>query len=569
MKTIKLFLTAKPWLWMAVACFCGLLVVPSSWATDIQVAVDRNPVSMDESFQITFTANASPDDDPDFSPLDTQFTIISQSNSSSSSWINGQSSKTIKWTLKVMAKQAGDLQIPPIKFGADVSPATPITVNAQQTTPANLPTDEELFIDLEATPEQPFIQSQVLVTLRIYTKVQIVQASLSDLELADAVVEKLGDDSNYNAAVNGVGYSVTERKYAVFPQKSGLLTIKPLLLTADVLTSSRSGGFFSSQMTRTKRVQSKALSLDVKPAPKDFTGAHWLTAEQVQLNQEWSGDIEQLPVGEPLTRTISLLVRGATIGQLPELKTVNTDSQLKTYPDQPVLQEQKKADGLLSYRAEKCALIPSKPGRYTLPAIEIPWFNTKTQQMEVARIPETTLTAVAAAGAQTAAVSPAPQPAATPASPSGVTPVVLSSQPQPWFWMAVSGMFALAWLITLWLYWRKPSREKLPAGLQAPEPRDQEWVQNLKVACQNNDAAAAKLALLAWGRQLDAANLSAVAELSEARLRDEILTLNAFLYGKTTGVWQGKKLFQAFTEHKARAKVTQKQDNSLEPLYRL
>src|SRR5664280_983569 len=84
----------------------------STFAADIKVSVDRNPVSTDESFQIIFTANESPDDDPDFSPLEQDFSILNQSNSSSSSWINGKSSKTVQWTLNVMAKQTGSLVIP-------------------------------------------------------------------------------------------------------------------------------------------------------------------------------------------------------------------------------------------------------------------------------------------------------------------------------------------------------------------------------------------------------------------------------------------------------------------------
>jgi len=76
--------------------------------------------------------------------------------------------------------------------------------------------------------------------------------------------------------------------------------------------------------------------------------------------------------------------------------------------------------------------------------------------------------------------------------------------------------------------------------------------------------------LLEWGRQkFNVANLGAIAEYSDARLRDEILDLNQTLYGKGVGQWQGKKLFQAFTENKAREKIAVTEDNSLEPLYRL
>jgi hypothetical protein len=77
--------------------------------------------------------------------------------------------------------------------------------------------------------------------------------------------------------------------------------------------------------------------------------------------------------------------------------------------------------------------------------------------------------------------------------------------------------------------------------------------------------------LLEWGRQkFNVSNLGALAGFCDARLRDEILNLNQVLYGKKIGEWQGKKLFQAFNENKAREKIAPTtEDKSLEPLYRL
>ncbi len=95
-------------------------------------------------------------------------------------------------------------------------------------------------------------------------------------------------------------------------------------------------------------------------------------------------------------------------------------------------------------------------------------------------------------------------------------------------------------------------------------------IKNLKNACANNDAPAAKDALIEWGRQkFNVTNLGKLAGFCDARLRDEILQLNQTLYGKNLGEWQGKKLFQAFTENKAREKTVTAEDKSLEPLYRL
>ncbi|MGR8998854.1 MAG: BatD family protein [Gammaproteobacteria bacterium] len=545
-----------------------LFCVPQSlFAADITVSVDRNPVSLDESFQIIFTANESPDDDPDFSSLDQDFSILSQSNSSSSSWINGKSSKTIQWTLNVMAKKAGRLVIPPVKFGSDFSPSSTILV-AQNSENKAVNNNEDLFIEVEAAPENPYIQSQVIYTLRLFTKVDIAQARLNEPELADAVIERLGEDSNYTTQVNGVNYSVTERKYAIFPQKSGQFTIKPLVLTAELVAINRPSfnSFFNSQITKTKRVESKAVTLDVKPVPASFKEKHWLPAEQLILKQEWSGDIQQMKAGEPLTRTLTLLAKGTTVGQLPELNTTRINDQLKTYPDQPVLKEQKNADGLVAFREEKIALIPSTAGTYTLPAIEIPWFNTLSKKIEVAKIPETKITAIAAAGTQAKANTPAIAAISPPKIES--TAKIQPQQNNRWLWVSI--FLASGWLATLIFFLtkrfvKKPVIEKNDADISLKEQ-----VKNLKRACYGNNAVAAKDALLDWGRQkYKVANLGAIAVFCDARLRDEILQLNHILYGKEAAQWQGKKLFQAFIENKAREKVASKDDNSLEPLYRL
>ena len=76
--------------------------------------------------------------------------------------------------------------------------------------------------------------------------------------------------------------------------------------------------------------------------------------------------------------------------------------------------------------------------------------------------------------------------------------------------------------------------------------------------------------MLDWGRQkFNSNNLGAIAVFCDARLRDEIILLNKVLYGKELSQWQGKKLFQAFTENKAREKIADTDDKSLEPLFRL
>ena len=44
-------------------------------AAGVQVSIDRNPVQVNESFQLDFSLDADPDRDPDFSALQHDFLI--------------------------------------------------------------------------------------------------------------------------------------------------------------------------------------------------------------------------------------------------------------------------------------------------------------------------------------------------------------------------------------------------------------------------------------------------------------------------------------------------------------
>jgi BatD DUF11 like domain len=549
-------------------------------AAQITVSLDRNPVSLDESFKIYFTADDTPDSDPDFSPLEQDFDILNQSQSSSSSWVNGSFSKSIRWTVEVTAKKSGQLLIPAISFGNDASETLPVEVNQGGSKTDTAHANEDIFLEVTAEPEQPYVQSQVLYTIRLYRRVDIAQAELSEPELADAVIEKLGEDSNFNTVLNGVSYLVTERKYAIFPQKSGVMTIKPLALTAQVIVASQPDfrDFFGSRMTKTKRVLSNEVVLNVKPAPPEFKGREWLAAEKLELTQEWSGDTQQMKAGEPLTRTLTLRGIGTTVGQLPELNAVKTDATIKAYPDKPVLNEQKNPEGVTATRQEKIAFIPATVGKHILPAIDIPWFNIKTHKMEVASIPETEINVLGVSKNQADAklpTKPLTAPTAPVTNPETSFPTqVKTSTDEHNIWLWISLFLALGWLATVVFFVlkhpKKQATEDNDNALFHHETNLKECVKKLKQACADNDPQAAKNALLIWGKlRFGVINLGMIADSCDARLRDEIVYLNQILYGKDKSEWSGKKLIQAFIENKAREKINGNDSSELEPLHRL
>jgi hypothetical protein len=523
----------------------------SAQAAEIHVSVDRNPVNLNESFQLIFSVNDDPDGKPDFSVLQQQFEVLNQQRSSSSSWVNGKSQHNQQWTLTVMAKQAGELLIPPVAFGDDVSKPLKLTVTDKS---SNLANNEDLFLEVQATPDKPFVQSQVIYSLRLYRRVQIAQASLSEPELKEAVIEKLGEDSNYTTQIKGVDYWVTERKYAIFPQQSGVLTIPALTLNAEIVSAQAGrNSFFGQAITQNKRVSSKPITLNVQAVPEALKQAAWLSAESLQLTEQWSDSQLQVKVGEPLTRTVTLVAKGSTVGQLPELSTQIAVEGIKTYPDQPQLQEAKNNDGLTAMRQEKIAFIANKAGEYQLPAIDVAWFNSKTQQLETAHLPAVTIKALAVTEAVETQVAPTVQ-----------APQITSveNQDQVHLWQAISGLLALGWLINgVWWFKHSPKSQAVmvPAKtlVNAAEA-------NLKQACQSNNPQAAKQALLAYFAVDSLAAIGATGSFA-----DEINGLNRYLYSGQTSEWHGDGLWQAFKQRPVSSQQAQAVEVSLEPLFKL
>ena len=521
-------------------------------AAQIEVTLDRNPVPINESFTLTFTANESPDDDPDFSPLQANFEVLNQSQSSQMSIVNGRATRHISWQLQVMAKKTGTLDIPSIAFGQDASRPFAVTVTHGAVT-GKQGGEANILLEAEAEPKNPYVQAQVILTLRVLSRVAF-NGDLGQPEVSDAVVEKLDEDREYVTLREGVQFKVNERRFVLFPQKSGRLTIPSVNLTAQVGGSSF--GPFYRPSTRQQRLHSDPIDLEVRPIPAQFTGQHWLPATNVDLTEQWQPASLKVPGGEPVTRTLMIKAEGAGVGQLPEMNSMDLPvADIRQYPDQPVSRESRTESGLVSQREQKTALIATRGGRYTLPAMEVPWWNTVTDQMEVARLPAHELTVSAVAGEAAA-------PAASPATPASVAPdatdqALVTAEPpnatsDRWFWLAL--LCGLGWLLTGLAWWRSrlssENTESLPRENPAAES-ERQLIRALENACKANDPKAVRHAFDRWAesRWPDLPAGNRYLQWSGA-LKGKLDDLNRSVFSAEDGLaWNGAeflKVFKAF-----------------------
>lgn len=544
-------------------------------ATTITARTDRNPVGVNESFTLTFSASGSVDGEPDFGPLKKDFDILSQSSGSNISIINGNYSRTTTWTLTMMAKQQGSFTIPSIAFGSDQSPAIRITVNAASSAAPS--GNSDVFMEMDTSTHKTWAQSQIILTVRLLSAINISNYGMSDLKISDldTVVEPLSKKaSQYQTTRGGRTYLVIERKYALFPQKAGTLHIPAQ--SAQVQTASAGGSFFDPfpGMGKTLRARSRALDITVQPQPAGFKGNTWLPSSEVQLVEEWSPNPPTFKVGEPVTRSITLFADGVTAAQLPNLQTYNIPG-IKTYPDQPLLKDNKQSDGIIGGRTEKVALMPTRAGTYTLPEINIPWFNTKTGKTEVAHIAQRTIKVLPGAVSTTAPPpvsapgmpqsTPSPAPAAT--DTAVPTPVATSS-----YWPWISLALGSGWLLTLVAWWWSKNRQPATNEPRSPTPSVKQLATAVQQSCKQNDAVACKDALIQWGRQaFNDKRVNSLGDLGrycDASLNQEIQRLNSALYSGNAPDWDSQGLLNAFKSHSRHNHgKTESVTPGLQPLY--
>lgn len=513
--------------------FIVLFILQASFlfCSDPHVSISRKKVGLDESFSVVFSTNENVNQTPDFDPLSQDFEILSNSQSYQSSIINGKVDQKVSWTLDLMAKREGKLTIPAIQIGNKKTSPEEIEVTAQAPKDVNGP----FFLEIALEPQgEVYVQEQIIYTIRLFLSVNFAQASLSELKVndPDAIIEKLGEDTQYETYHSGKKYVVVERKYAVFPQETGELIFSPIAFEGQAISG---GNSFFNRQTQYKRIFSEEAKIQVKGIPASFQKSNWFPANNVTLSSEWSADPKDVKLGEPITWTLKIVAEGALGGHIPDL-SLHLPANLKQYPDKPVTENKVTEEGFIGTKQMKIVLIPSKSGEMTIPEINLKWWDLHADQQKEAKLPETILLVKEDAVAmETEPPLPEIQPIVEPQEPIVSTPL------PNWVWILVgSNALFLACLIFLL------KNKKSPDPLKKVK-------QELKMACSGNDPKLAESALLTWAKWTHPKekfmNILKIKPLVSEPFQQELETLYAAIYQNKE--WNGEGLWQAFIEQKS------------------
>jgi hypothetical protein len=576
---------------LTLALLAALLSQPALATTS--ASLDRTHVALGDTVQLLVQTDASTDKQPDIAPLQRDFNVLGSSHGSSTQIINGQVSSQMQVRLLLSPKHAGTLQIPPLSWGAEQSAALELTVgaNANAQSPNDDGPTDAAPVAMSATLDQkhPYVQSSVVLTLRLYVGVPLSQASLDMPSSADVLVKQLGEDTQTTESRNGRSYQVIERKYLLIPQRSGQISLKGPTLNALVQDAHMPdiNAFFGNAFgnmplprmmgaSRPLSLSASTITMDVQPRPAAATGANWLPAQKLTLEENWRPDNAPVHVGEPLTRHLRLSALGLTGAQLPDLgQLMVVPDGFKPYPDQAKTDDSVRNGTMQGSRDQDIALIASQPGHYELPALKVAWWDTVANVQREATLPARRLDVLPAVGGQAAPPPPvANNPPAT--LPTQNTPgktlhvdwptASLLAQTSVWPW--VSLVLALLWLGTAWAWWRARRTRTVsaptPAGTspaaRVADVSTSQALSELQRACRDNDAQAARQALIHWATGFwpdsPPRGLQAISQrLADPRYTEALQQLDRACY--TGSAWQGETLALAFAQPPRQAKVDQ------------
>jgi len=342
-------------------------------------------------------------------------------------------------------------------------------------------------------PEVP-VHAQATYRMRFLHAVDAREVTFTEPVLLLADWRRIGEDRVYETRRDGVRYRARERRYAVFPFASGTLDVSGVSASARI-PAAVPGGWQTVRLTMPARAL-KALPIDMTADGKPV-----LHADALTLTEQWEHTDKGM-----YRRLIRVEAAGVDAAHLPELDmAVDGIGVLR---ETPRVQNHVIDERNIAVREQTFVLMPAGGGKFTVPALGLPWRQLASGKDAWATLPARTLDA----GAHAASGSIAPNAPATP-------PAAL-----------VAGVFPLG-LVLL-------------AGFRSRRRLRLAW--QLRCACRGRNARAVRDGVLAWAADAwtpRPRTLGALAEhVRDVPTRSALHALDRHLYGAVGNTWTAEAL---------------------------
>jgi BatD DUF11 like domain len=364
-----------------------------------------------------------------------------------------------------------------------------------------------------------------------------------EFEIDNAIVVLPQDrPQNSNTQIDGASYAGITETYVIYPQQAGDFRLPALQIAVPYA--------LAPPKSTTTPIPFPALSFhaDVPAAARDLD--YFLPTTSLTIQQKWSPPLKNLRAGDSIERTITVTATKMQAMLIPPLP-LDTPPGIRVYPEEPVVQDQKTARGDFVYgrRTQSAKYFLSKAGDYTLPPIELKWWNLSSNRLVTTTLPAVPFD-VAVNPNAIAELPPQPEPAPT-------APIRKIS-----FWkhyrsrILLVTSFVVAAISLAWISWRFSPRiyHRLQAWRERRRHSEIAYFRQCQRACLKNDAPQSYAWLLRWlALAHPRTSLQQILDdEGNPTLSAEVNYLGTVLYaGKDIeNNWNGKKLARSLNKYR-------------------
>jgi hypothetical protein len=376
-------------------------------------------------------------------------------------------------------------------------------------------------------------------------------------EVENAIVV-LSEDTpqNFNETVGGRTYAGIRRTYLLYPQQAGEFRLPPAQFTVPYANAP--------PKSTEAHLALPALKFRASvPAAAQGLG-YFLPTTRLTMQQKWNAPLNKLRVGDTVERTIEIAAVKMQGMFLPPL-TMDAPQGIKVYIEEPHVQDQKTVRGefVLGRRVQSAKYFLEKEGDYTLPAIELKWWNVATNRLVSASLPAAHM-----------AVAPNPgyvvelPPEAEAATVAKAEP---ASHRKLYRSITTVALWALAVLGLVWMAYRYVPKVKRILDTKRTQYAQSEgaYFRSLIRACRRNDALGSYRWLLRWLAHPGSENTldRFLYQSNDEELTRQVEALTSTLFSTPADrTWSGPIMADRLRDHRKRLSLETRRRTQLPSL---
>lgn len=374
--------------WLRIFFIYAIFVSAVCTAADFEATVSSMHGNVGQSINLSLRLlDTEAQENPDLTPLLKNFNISTQQKMYSTSVIYGKKSTETVWNIMLIPKVAGEITIPKITISTKqgMLATNPLKIAISQYNKQLTNGQQGINLTAEITKTTTYLREPVIYTIKIISDFPWTSTSLPDISAPGIITEVVAGWPKQYKQIYGNRYSIiTEIKYYVTPISAGKLELAAPTLEGEIQSAvGMINGYYD---LNPFIIQGEPMILNILEPP--IATKDWSPLQELVLEEEWSG-LDNVKVGDTITRRVTMLAKGNFSSQLPEIRTAQENDQLKVYVNKSTSTDnlEEKSNTIVSTRQEEFALVPKESGEIALPAINIKWWNLRTNKLEIATLP--------------------------------------------------------------------------------------------------------------------------------------------------------------------------------------